>query len=282
MDCNDGICSVKAVEDHRASSQDLHRNLKYCASLPVLMYRTCLKVYHARATMLCRVAASQLPTNLCKIDMHPGIWRMIKHYLEHKFRSNNHPFYIDCIPITNTTNRIQFANDLMELQTRILDHAPDTHKTDRVKCYTSEMIAFLQLDCFGATFWVGARLAAPAAPEPEDDELYSSAPVSHGTKVNIITRLPLVENYGPAMTTLRRAGVDGLTLIYEHHSTQLIVKLRYDSPLVEDDIVDQQIPNSYYNFPMPLIGFLYNRYGHTHEAVNYDSGETVGVLKDGR
>jgi hypothetical protein len=282
VDCNDGVCSVKAVEDHRASSQDLHRNLQDFASLPVLMYRTCLKVYHACATMLCRIAASQLPTNLCKIDMHPGIWRMIKHHLQHKFRSNNHPFYIDSIPTTITTNRIQFANDLMELQTRILDHDPDTHYTDRVKCYTSEMIAFLQLDCFGATFGVGARLAAPAAPEPEDDEIYNSAPVSHGTRVNIITHLPLAENYGPAMTTFRRAGVDGLTLLYERHSTQLIVKLRYDSPLVEDAIVDRQIPNSYSNFPMPLIGFLYNRDGHTHEVVNYDGGETVGVVTDGR
>jgi hypothetical protein len=42
---------------------------------------------------------------------------------------------------------------------------------DRAKCYTSEMISFLQLDFFGATFGVGARLMAPAASEPEDDEL---------------------------------------------------------------------------------------------------------------
>jgi hypothetical protein len=47
---------------------------------------------------------------------------------------------------------------------RILDHGPDTHYTDRVKCYTSEMIAFLKLDCFGATFGVGSILVAPAAP----------------------------------------------------------------------------------------------------------------------
>jgi hypothetical protein len=195
LDCNAGVCSVKAVADHRASSQDLHRNLKDFASLSVLMYRTCLKVYHACATMLCRIAASQLPTNLCKIDMHPGIWRMIKHQLQHKFRSNNHPFYIDCIPTTITTHRIQFANDLMELQTRILDHDPYTHYTDRAKCYTSEMIAFLQLYCFGAIFGVGARLTAPATPESEDDELYRSAPVIHGTRVNIITHLPLAKKY---------------------------------------------------------------------------------------
>jgi hypothetical protein len=207
---------------------------------------------------------------------------MSKHRLQHKFRSSNHPFYIDFIPTTITTNRIPFENDLMELQTRILDHNPDTHYTDRVKCYTSEMIAFLQLDCFGAKFGVGARLAAHATPEPEDDELYSSAPVNHGTRVNIITHLPLAKIYGPTMTTFRRSGVDSLTLIYELHSTQLIVKLRYDSPLMEDAIVDQRIPNSYSNLPMPLIGFLYNRDGHTHEVVDYDGGETVGVVTYGR
>jgi hypothetical protein len=84
------------------------------------------------------------------------------------------------------------------------------------------------------------------------------------------------------MPTFRRAGVDGLTLLYERHSKQLIVKLRYDSLLVEDDIVDQQIHNSYSNFPMPLNGFLYNRDGHTHEVVNYDGGDTVGVVTEGR
>jgi hypothetical protein len=51
----------------------------------------------------------------------------------------------------------------MELQTRIPDHDPDTHYTDRVKCYTSKMIAFLQLNCFGALFGIGGRLAASAA-----------------------------------------------------------------------------------------------------------------------
>jgi hypothetical protein len=168
----------------------------------------------------------------------------------------------------------------MELQRRILDHDPDTHYTDRFKCYTSEMITFLQLDCFGDTFGVGDRLENPVAPEPEDDELYSSASVSHGTRVNIITHLPLAEIYGPAMTTFSRAGVDGLTLLYERHSTQLIVKLRYDSPIVEDDIVNRRILNSYSNFPMPLIGFLYNRDGYTHKVVNCDGGETVGVVTD--
>jgi hypothetical protein len=116
----------------------------------------------------------------------------------------------------------------MELQTRVLDHNPYTHYIDRAKCYTSNMIAFLQLDCFVATFGVGARPMAPTGPAPEDDELCNSAPVSHDIWVNISTYLPLAENYGPAINTFRQAGVDGLTLLYERNSTQLIVKLRYD------------------------------------------------------
>jgi hypothetical protein len=154
VDCNDGVASAKDVEDHKSSSQDLHRNLKDFDSLLLLMYRTCLKVYHTCATMLCRSAASQLPTNLCKIDMQPGIWRMIKHHLQHKFCSNNHHFYINCVPMTIKTNQIQSDNDLMELQMRIIDHGPENHYKDRVKCYTSKMIAFLQVDCFGAIFGV--------------------------------------------------------------------------------------------------------------------------------
>jgi hypothetical protein len=151
--------------------------------------------------------------------------------------------------MTITTNHIQFANNLMELQIRVLDHDPDTHSIDRVKCYTSEMIAFLQLDCFGAKFSVGARLAAPAAPGPEYDKLYSSAPVSRGIRVNIITPPSPAANYGPVMNTFKRLGVYRLMLLYEQPSTHLIVKLRYDSPLVEDAIFDPRIPNSYSNFP---------------------------------
>jgi hypothetical protein len=51
---------------------------------------------------------------------------------------------------------------------------------------------------------------------------------------------------------------------------------------VEDAIFDRQITKSYSNFPMPLIGFLYNRDGHIYKVVNYDGGETVGFVTDGR
>jgi hypothetical protein len=37
VDCNDGFSSVKTAEDHKVSSQDLHRKLKDFSSLPVLM-----------------------------------------------------------------------------------------------------------------------------------------------------------------------------------------------------------------------------------------------------
>jgi hypothetical protein len=75
-----------------------------------------------------------------------------------------------------------------------------------------------------------------------------------------------------------RAGVDGLTMLYTRHLTQLIVKLRYNSPLIEYALFDRRIPNNYSNFPMHLIGFFCNRDGHTQEVVNCDVGNMVGVV----
>jgi hypothetical protein len=60
--------------------------------------------------------------------------------------------------------------------------------------------------------------------------------VTQVTSVNIITHLPAAENYGPGMSSFWRACVDGLTLLYERHPAQLVIKLRYDSPYVEDAI----------------------------------------------
>jgi hypothetical protein len=83
-------------------------------------------------------------------------------------------------------------------------------------------------------------------------------PVTHGTRVNIITHLPTAEIYGPGMSSFCRAGVDGLTLLYERHPAQLVIELRYDSPYVEDAINNGNIPLSYSHFPLPIIGYLFN------------------------
>jgi hypothetical protein len=85
----------------------------------------------------------------------------------------------------------------MELQTRLIPNDPARHFTDRVKAYTQEMIIFLQSYCFGATFGVGARCTIPSPPNAEDDTIYNTTPVLHGTHVNVITHLPPAVDYAP-------------------------------------------------------------------------------------
>jgi hypothetical protein len=82
-------------------------------------------------------------------------------------------------------------------------------------------------------FGVGARLPIPSPPDGDDDEVVNSRPMIHGAIVNIITHVLPAAHYGPPMDTFRRAGIDGLTRLDERHSTQLIVKLCYESPYVD-------------------------------------------------
>jgi hypothetical protein len=142
VDCTCGNARNKELQHHVLSSQDLHGQLLDFITLPVLMFKTCGQVYIARATMLCRVAPSKLPINLCRINMHPGIWRMIKALLQNEFRSDNHPCYIDQTPFVVTVTNVNFVNNIMVLQTRLETESPQYYYTDRAKCYTCEMIQF--------------------------------------------------------------------------------------------------------------------------------------------
>jgi hypothetical protein len=244
VDCVRCVSAVKDMATHKASSQDMYTDLVDFVSFPVLMYEMCFKVHGAWATMLCRIAQSYLPTNLCIIDMHPCIWRMLKNTLQTQFRSENHPFYMDKVPSFITASRIQFTNNIMKLEMRLINNDPDWNYIDRVKFYMREMMLFLQYHCFGATFGLGARCQIPSRPEPDDIDDCNTSPVKHVTRVNIITHLPAAKNYGPGMSSFRRAGVDGLTLLYERHPAQLVIKLRYYQPYVEDAINNGYIPLS--------------------------------------
>jgi hypothetical protein len=85
----------------------------------------------------------------------------------------------------------------------------------------------------------------------------------------------------PPLEALRRAGIDGPTLLYERHTTQLTIKLCYNSPYVEDDVSANLIPLSYAHFSMPLIGFLFNLDGQPREIVNCSGGASVSVAIGG-
>jgi hypothetical protein len=157
--------------------------------------------------------------------MHPGIWRMIKTSLENEFRSDNHPFFIDQVQSVITVSSVQFNNTIIVLQTRLETESTQYHYTDRAKCYTMEMIEFLQDHCFGSMFGVGAQLPIPSPPDEDDNEIYNMRPVLHGTRVNITTYMQPAAQYGGPMRAFRRAGVDGLTLLCERHNTQLVLNL---------------------------------------------------------
>jgi hypothetical protein len=121
--------------------------------------------------------------------MHPGIWRMIKSSLENEFQSDNHLFFIDQVQSVVTVSSVQFNNDSMMLQTSLETESPQYHYTDHAKCYTMEMIEFLQAHCFGSIFGAGARLPIPSRLDGDDNEIYNTMPVLHGTCINIITHV---------------------------------------------------------------------------------------------
>jgi hypothetical protein len=170
----------------------------------------------------------------------------------------------------------------MQLETRFIDNGPDRYYTDRVKCYTREMVLFLQSHCFGATSGVGACCPIPYCPERDDTDDYTTSHVTHGTRVHIITHLPAAENYGRAMSSFWRADMDGLTLIYERHPAQLGIRLRNKPPYVEDAINNGYIPLPYSYFPLPIIGYLFNLDGILREVISYEGGATVAAHTNGQ
>jgi hypothetical protein len=90
---------------------------------------------------------------------------MIKSSLENEFRSDNNQFFIDQVQSVITVSYVQFNNNIMVLQTRLGTESPQYHYTDRAKCYTMEMIEFLQDHCFESMFGVGGRLPIPSPPD---------------------------------------------------------------------------------------------------------------------
>jgi hypothetical protein len=77
----------------------------------------------------------------------------------------------------------------MVLQTRLEMEFPQYYYTERAKCYTMEMIEFLQDHCFGSMFVVGDRLPIPYPSDEYNNKIYIRRPVLHGTRINIITHV---------------------------------------------------------------------------------------------
>jgi hypothetical protein len=114
-DCVAGNLSPLLLESHRASSDSVHMS-----------------------------AQSQLPTNLFRVFVHPGVWKMIKNDMQDNFLSTTHPFYIDQVEVTVKKKSIQFADEVLYLVTETVPTLP-SHYIDHIKVYTNKLMIFIEL-----------------------------------------------------------------------------------------------------------------------------------------
>jgi hypothetical protein len=49
-----------------------------------------------------------------------------------------------------------------------------------------------------------------------------------------LTHLPFAPAYRPPMVKYKQMGIDRVTFLYDHHLKELTVKVKYESPMMED------------------------------------------------
>jgi hypothetical protein len=84
---------------------------------------------------------------------------------------------------------------------------------------------------FGCLFGFDAR-EKPTA--PDDDEFVGITSITYDMQLNILTHLPFAAASGPPMMKYKQMGVDGATFLYDHHLKELTIKVRYESPIMEE------------------------------------------------
>jgi hypothetical protein len=91
--------------------------------------------------MLCRVDHSQLPTNLFRVFVHPGVCKMLKDDVEHNYDSTTHPFYINQVEVPMKKRTIHFAHEVLHLvMEKLHPYASHYTDTDHLKGYTREHV----------------------------------------------------------------------------------------------------------------------------------------------
>jgi hypothetical protein len=209
LDVSTGEVSNIPAEEHKTSSQEIHKSTyPDFESYPELMHDVCTKVSGVFMKMLCRVAQSQRQTNLERMYVPQGIWEILATHMHQGFKYPSHPFFIDQMNNRVTKTHLQYVDEILELQTMVLEIDRATHYINRVKCYTREHLTFLQRCTFGCLFGFGAR-AKPTA--PDDDELMGITAITYDMQVNVLTHLPFYATYGPPMMKYKQMGVDGVT-----------------------------------------------------------------------
>jgi hypothetical protein len=78
------------------------------------------------------------------------------------------------------------------------------------------------------------------------------------------------------MSSFQKFGVDGWAFLYNHHLKELIVKVRYDSHLVEDARTTKFLPEkNISNLPIRILGHRFAVDGVPREVIHYDGGADV-------
>jgi hypothetical protein len=102
--------------------------------------------------------------------------------------------------------------------------------------------------------------------------------VPDGTHLNLLTHLPTELEYGVAMNSFVRPGLDGFSFLYEREPQILTMKVRYHSPFIETTREDGQIPHHYLaNFPIPLMGYMCVLDGVPLKVLDYDGVDFATV-----
>jgi hypothetical protein len=71
-------------------------------------------------------------------------------------------------------------------------------------------------------------------------------------------------------------GVDRFTFLYDRHLKELTVKVRYESPIMEDVKDNNQMPTaSISNLPIIFLGYIFTMDGVPWEVIHYGGGNFV-------
>jgi hypothetical protein len=106
--------------------------------------------------------------------------------------------------------------------------------------------------------------------------------ITYDMRLNILTHLPFAATYGPSMMKYKQMGVGGVTFLYDRYLKELTVKVRYESPIMEDAKDNNQILTaSISNLPIRVLGYRFATDGVPWEVIHYGGGNFVTCDIDG-
>jgi hypothetical protein len=153
-----------------------------------------------------------------------------------------------------------------------IDVLPD--REVRVRCYIREHIMLLRT-MLGAWFGIGPRQKLSKGAKVNNHVAQSDC---YGTRVNLITHLKAAQQYGLPLKGWSRIGVEGATYIYGFNKNELCLKVKYDSPVMQNALVN--IPHHpLANIWRPRVNQDFIRDNVSMKVVGYDDGAFFQVAQ---